>query len=233
MKIPTIHGYIDRRILINYTIDPETARKNIPSPFRPKLYKGRAIGGICLIRLKNIKPKGLPDFIGISSENGAHRFAVEWDEDGTVKEGVYIPRRDTSSLINSYAGGRIFPGRHHHAKFSVEEINGRYSVGFVSEDNTSLAIEALEAHEYPKNSVFSTIDEVSVFFEKGCVGYSPNKNGFDGIKLSTYNWKVSPLKILNIRSSYFENEILFPKGSISFDNALLMQDIEHQWENMP
>ena len=101
MKIPTLHGYIDRRILINFTADPEAVSKIIPYPFRPKIYKGKAIVGICLIRLKNIKPKGLPDFIGVNSENGAHRIAVEWDENETVKSGVYIPRRDTSLKLNA------------------------------------------------------------------------------------------------------------------------------------
>ncbi|GEC72862.1 Uncharacterized conserved protein (COG2071) [Flavobacterium flevense] len=67
MKIPTIHGYIDRRILINFTADPKSVEKIIPFPFRPKLYKDKAIVGICLIRLKNIKPKGLPDFVGVNS----------------------------------------------------------------------------------------------------------------------------------------------------------------------
>ncbi|MDY0932261.1 hypothetical protein [Chryseobacterium sp. CFBP8996] len=30
MKIPTIHGYIDRRILINFTADPKSVEKIIP-----------------------------------------------------------------------------------------------------------------------------------------------------------------------------------------------------------
>ncbi len=94
MKLPIIHGYIDRRILINFTADPDIVSKIIPKPFRPKIYKDKAIVGICLIRLKNIKPKGLPNFAGVSSENGAHRIAVEWDEEGQTKEGVYIPRRE-------------------------------------------------------------------------------------------------------------------------------------------
>jgi hypothetical protein len=50
--------------------------------------------------------------MGISSENGAHRIAVEWTENGAIKEGVFIPRRNSSSFFNSLAGGRIFPGRH-------------------------------------------------------------------------------------------------------------------------
>src|SRR6218665_1842234 len=114
MKIPTIQGIIDRRILVNFTIDPEVIKKSIPAPFTARIYKGKAIAGICLIRLKHIRPKGFPKFLSIDSENGAHRIAVEWNDEGKTKEGVFIPRRDTSSILNSMAGGRIFPGIHHH-----------------------------------------------------------------------------------------------------------------------
>ncbi len=148
MKIPTIKGIIDRRVLINYTVDPEIIAKLIPKPFRPHVYKGKAIVGICLIRLKHIRPKGLPAFVGLSSENGAHRIAVEWDENGEVKNGVYIPRRDTSSLINNIVGGRIFPGEHCLAKFNVEESNGNYAISFKSSDNTSIAIEAKKTNSF-------------------------------------------------------------------------------------
>lgn len=86
MKIPIIHGIIDRRILVNYVVDPAVVEKLLPKPFKPKIYQVKAIVGICLIRLKNIKPKGFPDFIGVKSENGAHRFALEWEEDGQLKE---------------------------------------------------------------------------------------------------------------------------------------------------
>ncbi|MEL1245497.1 DUF2071 domain-containing protein [Flavobacterium sp. DGU11] len=232
MRIPAIHGYIDRRILINYTIDEDVARKMILQPFRPKLYEGKAVGGICLIRLKSIKPKGIPDFLGIGSENGAHRFAVEWDENGETKEGVYIPRRDTSSLANALAGGRIFPGKHYHAKFDVAGGDGNYKVGFTSEDATGIAIEAKETGNYPSGSIFKTLNTASDFFEKGCVGFSPNKNKFDGVRLNTYKWEMISLEVASVRSSFFENETVFPKGVVVFDNALLMKNIEHEWLNV-
>jgi len=232
MRIPTIHGYIDRRILINYTIDAEVVRKVIPPPFRPKLYQGKSIGGICLIRLKHIKPKGLPDIVGIASENGAHRFAVEWEEGGETKEGVFIPRRDTSSFTNAIAGGRIFPGKHNLAKFDVKEGNGSYHVAFKSDDDTQIAITAREIEAYTQGSVFKSLAEASGFFEKGCIGYSPNKNNFDGVRLNTYKWEMIPLEVASVKSSYFENEALFPKGSVVFDNALLMKNIEHEWLNV-
>jgi hypothetical protein len=232
MKIPTIHGLIDRRILVNFTADPNVVRQIIPSPFRPKIYKDKAIVGICLIRLKDIKPKGLPDFIGVSSENGAHRIAVEWDEDGQVKEGVYIPRRDTSLRLNTILGGRLFPGKHYLAKFNVVEADNNYHIDFISSDNTTISIDAKETERFDPNSIFKTLENVSDFFEKGSVGYSPNNDKFDGLKLQTYKWAVRPLEVSNVKSSFFEDEQLFPKGSIKFDNALLMTKIEHEWHSM-
>src|SRR5688572_7966261 len=109
MKIPVIRGLIDRRILVNYRVAPEALKKLVPEPFRPKLINGVGIAGICLIRLKEIRPSLLPAVFGVASENAAHRIAVEWDEKGMVREGVYIPRRDTSSRFNVLFGGRVFP----------------------------------------------------------------------------------------------------------------------------
>jgi hypothetical protein len=232
MKLPTIHGYIERRILVNFTADPGAVQKIIPLPFRPKIYKGKAIVGICLIRLKGIKPKGFPHFLGISSENGAHRIAVEWDEDGQVKEGVYIPRRDTSSRLNSLAGGRIFPGKHFLAKFEVAEDKGNYNIAFTSSDNTSICLECKEADAFDQDSIFESLENVSEFFRKGGTGYSPNGKTFEGLKLETYTWQVRPLEVSSVRSSFFENEALFPKGSIKFDNALLMTGVEHEWKTL-
>ncbi|ASK28715.1 hypothetical protein CEY12_00685 [Chryseobacterium sp. T16E-39] len=233
MKLPTIHGYIDRRILINFTADPKIVEKIVPSPFRPKLYKNKAIVGICLIRLKNIKAFGLPDFMGFGSENGAHRIAVEWDENGELKSGVYIPRRDTSSRINSLVGGRIFPGKHYHAKFNVKEKDQNYHIDFTSSDQLVTSIDAKEALTFDTHSIFETLEQVSDFFQEGSLGYSPNKDKFEGLQLNTYQWEMKPLEVLDVKSTFYENEHLFPKGSIAFDNALLMTNIEHTWHTMP
>ncbi|WP_417366769.1 DUF2071 domain-containing protein [Flavobacterium beibuense] len=231
MKIPTLHGIIDRRILINYIADPVVVQKLLPYPLRPKLQKGKAIVGICLIRLKNIRPKGLSHFIGVDSENAAHRFAVEWDENGKTKEGVYIPRRDTSSLINALAGGRVFPGKHHMAKFNISEASGHYAISYTTNDATSMNIEASEADVFNSNSVFGNMETASAFFKNGSIGFTPCNSGLDSVILHTYNWEIKPLEVIKVESSYFNDTNLFPNDSIQFDNALLMQNIEHEWRS--
>ena len=117
MKIPSLEGIIRRRMLVNFRVDPNVMKALLPAPFRPKLHHDYAIAGVCLIRLEKIRPEGLPEFLGISSENAAHRVAVEWtDPAGELREAVYIWRRDTGSWLGRLAGGRLFPGEHHAAK---------------------------------------------------------------------------------------------------------------------
>src|SRR5689334_14338267 len=126
MRLPVIQGVIERRMLVNYRVEPEVIRRILPSPFRPKLHNGVAIAGICLIRLKQLRPLFLSMPMGMGSENAAHRIAVEWDEQGVAREGVFIPRRDTNSRLNAMVGGRLFPGEHHLARFDVQESSNSY-----------------------------------------------------------------------------------------------------------
>ena len=236
MRLPAISGIIDRRILANYRIDPSCMAAALPRPFRPKLVSGFAIGGICLIRLKQIRPKRLPFPWGIRSENAAHRIAVEWDSKGGVAQGVYIPRRDTSSMLNAFAGGRVFPGVHHHASFQVAERGDDFSITMDSRDGlANVHVSGSVATEICDRSIFDTLDDASRFFELGSVGYSDTTtNGrFDGLELACKNWRVEPLDVDSIRSSYFEDTSRFPSGSTEFDSALLMRRIAHEWHSLP
>ncbi len=237
MKIPTVQGIIKRRILVNYRVEPSVIQKVLPKNFRPKLHEGKAIAGICLIKLEHIRPKFTPEFVGMNSENAAHRIAVLWeDESGETREGVYIPRRDTNSFINSTFGGKLFPGEHHKANFEVAENENKINFLMKSEDETaSVKLAGTIAENLPENSVFSSVNEASKFFEKGSLGFSVTKNGtdLDGINLEIKDWKVKALELNFVESSFYDDETIFPKGSIEFDHALIMQNIAHEWHSAP
>ena len=155
MRIPVIRGLIDRRILVNYRVDPDVLSRLLPKPFRLKLVNGMGMAGVCLIRLKHVRPRFLPSFVGISSENAAHRIAVEWDQNGETKQGVFVPRRDTSSRLNTLVGGRLFPGEHSHATFRVEEHGDNFRVELTSDDQqTHLLVEGHGTDDLPATSAF-------------------------------------------------------------------------------
>ena len=234
MRLPVIQGTIRRRILANFRVDPETMQREIPHRFRPKLQNGFAVAGICLIRLEHIRPRSLPEIIGLNSENAAHRVAVTWDEGGSTREGVFISRRDTGSQIAHLAGGRIFPGEHHHASFAVTESESEISLAMKSDDaKVNLEIAGTIVRELPATSIFSSLAEASSFFEGGSLGYSVTSDPgrLDGLKLATREWLVEPLEVRRIFSSYFSDETKFPKGTVEFDHALIMRNVEHEWHS--
>jgi hypothetical protein len=233
MRIPVIQGTIKRRLLVNFRADPAVVQRLLPPPFRPKLQGGHSILGICLIRLEQIRPAGLPGVLGFSSENAAHRIAVLWDEpSGHPREGVYIPRRDTSSWLNHFAGGRIFPGEHHLADFAVTDDDSHISMSIRARDGRmTLQLRAHESDALPASSCFASLAESSAFFEAGSVGYSVTRDccRLDGIRLQTDHWEVRPLAVEQIESSLFADPSAFPAGSVTFDHALIMRDVSHQW----
>jgi hypothetical protein len=237
LSLPVVEGVIRRRVLVNFRVDAAVMQSQLPTRFTPKLQAGYAVAGMCLIRLEEVRPKALPRAVGVSSENVAHRVAVRWtDDEGAPREGVYIPRRDTGSRLNHLAGGRLFPGEHHLASFAVGGSEGVISISVRSRDSeVSVEIAGRVAESLPPTSIFKSLGETSAFFEAGSLGYSVTSEAgrLDGIELTTKQWRVEPLALDKIYSSYFADESKFPPGSVEFDHALIMRDIAHEWRGAP
>jgi Uncharacterized conserved protein (COG2071) len=236
MRAPTATGLIARRILVNYRVDPAIALKLVPRPFRPQVVNGEAVAGICLIRLAQLRPKGLPSGLGLTTENAAYRIAVEWETDSGWRSGVFIPRRVTNSRATTALGGRLFPGVHQRATFTVKESHDTLDVYCEQHDGTGrVALTATVAGALPPSKLFSDIQAASDFFAAGDCGYSPGANParYDGMRLRARSWPVAPLAVTALASSFYDDRQTFPPDSIEFDCALLMRDIAADWQPLP
>lgn len=232
MTLPSMCGVIDRRLLVNYRADPTVVARLLPAPFRPQTIAGHAVVGICLIRLRGIRPSFLPAWAGLGSENAAHRFAVAWDGPTGEQTGVYIPRRDTSSRLNVLAGGRLFPGIHHLAHFAINEGADVIDITMHSRDDTvNLRVAGKRAAALPATSVFGDIACASKFFAGGSLGWSATADPtvHQGLELRCERWAVEALAVDEARSGFFDDPGRFPSGTIALDHALLMRDIAHSW----
>lgn len=236
MKLPAIEGIIRRRILINFRVEPEVIQPHVPEPFRIKTVEGYGMAGICVIRLEHIRPRSVPGGVGLASDNVAYRVAVRWESEGQSHDGVFIPRRDTSSGLQHRLGGRIFPGEYHHSAFIAREEGGLITIACRWTDGRGdVDLVAREAGHFPTSSVFGSLDAASAFFEQGAIGYSPasEPSPLDGLLLRSRTWSVSPLAVDRLESAFFDDPDRFPPGSVTFDNALIMRNIAHEWQAMP
>ena len=84
--MPSLRGVIERRLLVNFSVDADAAASFLPAPFEAQLVDGQAIAGVCLIRLADIRPRFVHARLGLTMENAAHRFAVT--RAGTDEHGV-------------------------------------------------------------------------------------------------------------------------------------------------
>jgi hypothetical protein len=227
----TVDCTIERRLLINYRIDPDVVMQHLPAPFRPQLVSGWAVGGVCLIRLGDLRPSYVPAAFGMTTENVAHRFAVEWDDDKGTQAGVYVPRRDTNSRITSLAGGRIFPGDHRLARFQIDESESEIRIGVESRDGAlKLSVAARESSSLG-GELFASLDEAIDFFRRGSLGYSANGRSdcLVGVRLQSQRWDARAVTVDYVSSSVFDDTEGFPAGSCVLDSGLVMRGLPAQW----
>lgn len=235
MRVPTMKGVVERRLLINYRLDPDVAATMIPAPFQPQLVNGWAVAGICLIRLGHLRPRGVPARLGLTSENAAHRFAVQWHDGAGLRTGVYIPTRHSAAIVNVAVGDRLFPGRHERADFISAESSNAVSVAFTARHSHCFVDAAVEMRDELTNSeLFGSTAEASNFFRAGAAGFSPTRRSakLDGLELRTANWRIQAADIQHVRSSFFDDPVAFPAASIRLDSALVMRDVEVQWHSL-
>ncbi len=241
MWSPRLATVIVRRLLLNYRADPQVVAADLPAPFRPRLRRGYAVVGLDLCRTGRTRPVGLPAVVGVASESASHRIAVEWDGPDGVRQGVYIPRRDSGSRLSVAVGARVSPGVHHRASFEVVEAPGRLRVAYATLDEDAAVDvevrldEGLNGRpwgtERGPSRLFDGPDDASEFFRLESAGYSAGRepDRFDGAGLTTTQWRVDPCVLERAASSVFDDRDRFPVGSIEPDCALLMRQLPARW----
>jgi len=234
--LPIIEGIIARRILVNYRVDPAVAAKLVPKPLEIATHNGLAVVGICLIRLEQLRPRGFPSAVGMSSENMAHRMAIRYPggngSTNEMSDGVYVLRRETDQCLVRLLGGRLFPGIHGPASFKVNESSAGIRMDVTSADGKAdVNLEVLRHPEWNATKLFQSFDEMSRFFKKGDCGFSCSLHGgkLEGIQLKTLQWTLSPLQTVRVRSAFYDDESIC---SIGFDCAVMMSGVPHEWHEI-
>jgi hypothetical protein len=226
-----VDAHLRRRLLIAYRLDAQVARDLIPAPLRPQLVDGQAVAGICVLGMDGIRPLGLRGGWGLRSENATHRIAVEWDEDGDTQVGVFIFERYSSAAHAVLFGGRLFPGVHRRARFTITEAADRFALSMQARGATLAADVEVDSDAW-NSALFETPEEASEFYRAGRVGWSRRHDGetLERVALTSTAWAAEGARLHSLRSSFFEE---LPEGSAVVDSVMVMRDIPLKLSAVP
>jgi hypothetical protein len=145
---------------------------------------------------------------------------------------VFVPRRDTDSVLTTLLGGRLFPGVHQRADIRTDEAGGRYRIALTSRDGAvRVAVDATETDHLAPGSVFGSVEGARDFFHHDPLGYSTTAHPgrYDCMELDARRWELTPLAVDQVASSMFDDARLFPPGTVEFDSAFVMRGIDADW----
>jgi len=175
----------------------------------------------------------MPRSLGLTTENVAHRFAVEWEGRDGLEVGVYVPQRHTDSRVSSLLGGRAFPGDYQLATFHTADTDAEFHIDVTGPDRRmALSVDAAPIEDL-RSELFDSVPGAMDFFRRGSLGFSPSRRGekLDGVRLHADTWTADPVRIRTMHSTVFDNEDVFPRGSCTLDSGLVMRNLPVVWRS--
>ena len=219
MKITPAHGVIERRLLVNYRLDPDVAKKLLPAPLQPRLVGGYAVAGIALAHLGRLRPAGLPAVAGLSRETAMHGIAVEWERSPSLHTGVFVLHRDSVG---------VGPGRRLRRPpcFTVDDRTDGLRIAYTSRDRTvRVDVDVSLAAGLAGSALFRDVRAATRFLDLDSPEGASWGPQLRGLKLSVGDRCISAARVRTATSSIFAGTSVFPPGSVHVDSALLLRDL--------
>lgn len=226
--LPAMDATIERRIFVTYRADPDAVRPLVPERYDLRLTDGWAIGGVCLLRLGNTRPRHMPRWVGVSSENAAHRISIV-GPDG--EPAIWSPRRDTDSHLTARLGRTLYPSAPGTARFDIGQDDERFNVQAVDADGHTVAsIDATRTDALATTSVFADVAALDDYYRSTRHGYSPTSDPeSDGcITVDFEQGEITPLAVRRSHSTVFDP--LVAAGSAALDHVVLMRQLSSTWQ---
>jgi hypothetical protein len=101
----------------------------------------------------------------------------------------------------------------------------------VSGDSSVRLLVTARTAQAMTGELFSSVDQAFNFFRTAPLGFSPAQGPecFDGVRLVSERWDAEPATVSEMRSSLFDDEARFPRGTCTLDSALIMRDLDVRW----
>ena len=215
-KIPiTFKGELHDVRLINFTVEADEIRSNIPNPLIPLVHNNRAMISMVDVELKHMRPAFFPDNLHFSYRHVAFRVLIDDREYHNLDEphGIFF--------LNSFTNKkRIILGGQWMTKFNL-------NFALISGDETSLSLKRENKFmEYRINPDFRPDNSPQALEIKSHVApldraYSIIGNSIYVLQIQREEWPIEPVTCDYFNTTFFESAKLeaafYIKKPISYE----------------
>lgn len=226
-------GILEDAVLLNFRTDIHVLNRILPPPFVPRLVDGYGLVGILMFKMRDLaceKNLGLPS---PPSDHVLYRVAVSWQHGMRTHHGMYLLRHEVNTRLNVRQRRKgLFPVAASPIRWHKTPGSEMFGWTLNTHNQTRLKVRARLATAFPPGSVFDTLDQASLFFQKERAAIAPRfqQSIFAHTRFLPLNWKVKPLFIEALHTDMDQLGSLFPKEQIYFDSGLIWPRILCKWQ---
>ncbi|HYM60925.1 MAG TPA: DUF2071 domain-containing protein [Thermoanaerobaculia bacterium] len=223
----TMVATIDRCWWLTYHTPAPVAARFVPSPLELVTHNGFAFWNIVVARLRSMRPKGIPEPLGIDYWHIGYRLLVRLHTGAEQLEGLHFVRSECDRMLLTMAGNLLTDFRFHTAQIDVAESGDHVFVRVGSAQGAGTQADFVRGAQapLPSDSAFGSLAEAEARLR-----YTPRaisvRNGVANIldvARDESQWRTSPVTIEHARWRFFGDVEARPE--LAFEIA----PMEYQW----
>jgi hypothetical protein len=216
---------IRSRVLVFYRVEPAVLATLLPAGVRPRIRAGCGVASLCYTRLGPVQSRWLPRGFGSVTDHLAYRLCAWFDDE----PGSFVVRRETSSWLGARCGEKLLRNDHRRARFAVDESAFGFNLRVVHEERAELLLRT-ELAGTSCSTLFGTVHDLERWLEDESIvrPHDVIMPEADAVLPGGATFAPEPLSIFELRSSFFDDLRLFPRGAAVCDSAYRLTALRSQ-----
>lgn len=224
-----IQAHFDYSVVLSYAISGKNVEHLLPPFLTLDLWKDEfAFFTVALVKVKGLRPKGFPSFMGRDFHLVGHRLFVQYvNEKGKRLRGLYILKSQTDKESMVKVGNMLTHYRYE--KINLQSIDSGAEIRICKDENELIRVgRGDENTSLPKDSVFSNWKEARRFAGPLPFTFSalPEENKVLLVQGVRSHWEPTPLEVKELTLDLSAYPFL---KDARLSNAFIVENVPYHW----
>ncbi len=226
-----VEAFFDSSLVLTFALPKEQLQSFIPECLSLDTHKNKwAFIAVALVQTKDLRPKGLPKFLGNDFFLVGYRIFVRYtNTQGKRLRGLYIIKSETDKKKMEFMGNMFT-----HYNYTTTDIKKTLNTNSITinskKSNFHITYESPTSQiDLPKNSPFESWKEARRFAGPLPFTFTYNEKTkevliIEGVRS---NWKPRPIKVSSYHIDYLNSLEL---DNLVLANAFIIENIPYYWK---